>query len=262
MIKKQYLLELNTETPLIKSGQQGKDVQKVQEWINLWKRVDPLWKLSLVMDGDFGPVSASAVKSFQQHHGLAVDGIVGNITWRKLTEPMKNAYTRIDGEGSLRKLVVAYARQHLAASPREFNQNEGTWVRAYMDGNEGTKWPWCMGFAQMVVDQATFTLEQRFTDLLPASYSCDVVGSYGLNQGKLIENAALRKKSIEEGDLFLNVRIPKADWTHVGIITGVDGDWIETIEGNTNDEGSREGYEVCARRRNYKLKKIDVFKLL
>ena len=263
MIKKQYLVELATNTPFIKKGQNSRDVKKVQEWINLWKRFDPdRWKVSVAMDGDFGRVTESAVKAFQKEYDLGVDGIVGNITWRKLTQPMKEAYSRIDGVEDLRELVVAYARQHLKAAPREFNQNEGTWVRAYMDGNEGSKWPWCMGFAQMVVDQATYTIGKKFTELMPASYSCDVVGSYGLNQGKLIENSALRVRSIEPGDFFLNVKVPKADWTHVGIITGVDGEWIETIEGNTNDEGSREGYEVCARRRNYKNKKIDVFKLV
>ncbi len=37
--------------------------------------------------------------------------------------------------------------------------------------------------------------------------------------------------------------------------------WIETIEGNTNDEGSREGYEVCARKRNFKTKNIDIYRI-
>ncbi len=30
-----------------------------------------------------------------------------------------------------------------------------------------------------------------------------------------------------------------------------DADVFHTIEGNTNDDGSRNGYEVCARRRGY-----------
>jgi len=33
---------------------------------------------------------------------------------------------------------------------------------------------------------------------------------------------------------------------HVGIVTGVNGNLYTTIEGNTNNDGSREGYEVCA----------------
>lgn len=37
---------------------------------------------------------------------------------------------------------------------------------------------------------------------------------------------------------------------HTGIIEAVDGDTLTTIEGNTNDDGSREGYEVARRQRS------------
>ena len=66
MIKKQYLLELKTENPFVKNGQKNADVKKVQEWINLWKRVDSNWKVSVGMDGDFGPGTFAAVKAFQK----------------------------------------------------------------------------------------------------------------------------------------------------------------------------------------------------
>lgn len=36
---------------------------------------------------------------------------------------------------------------------------------------------------------------------------------------------------------------------HTGIVEKVDSDFVDTIEGNTNDEGSREGFEVCRRKR-------------
>jgi hypothetical protein len=39
---------------------------------------------------------------------------------------------------------------------------------------------------------------------------------------------------------------------HTGIVERVVGTKIHTIEGNTNDEGSREGYEVCRRKREIK----------
>jgi hypothetical protein len=41
------------------------------------------------------------------------------------------------------------------------------------------------------------------------------------------------------------------DWQHVGIVTSAEKDAFHTIEGNTNDEGSREGFEVCERVRGY-----------
>lgn len=39
---------------------------------------------------------------------------------------------------------------------------------------------------------------------------------------------------------------------HTGIVEQVDMDYIYTIEGNSNDEGSREGYEICRKKRSRK----------
>jgi len=51
--------------------------------------------------------------------------------------------------------------------------------------------------------------------------------------------------------IFLNRRT-SADWTHTGFgFAGYD-EIFRTVEGNTNDEGSREGYEVCQRARGNK----------
>jgi peptidoglycan hydrolase-like protein with peptidoglycan-binding domain len=38
----------------------------------------------LTVDGDFGPLTAAAVKSYQSKHGLGVDGIAGPQTWSSL----------------------------------------------------------------------------------------------------------------------------------------------------------------------------------
>jgi peptidoglycan hydrolase-like protein with peptidoglycan-binding domain len=264
MIKKQYIIELSTAKQFIGIGRDNdpKDVKKVQEWINLWKYNDENWNISLRIDGDFGDVTLAAVRKFQQHFGLGTDGIVGNYTWRQLTKPMRDAFTRINGINDIHDLVVTYAKQHLKAAPHEYNQNEGTWVRAYMDGHEGKEWPWCAGFVQTIVDQASFTIGKSLTDYMPRTYSCDVLGMYGRQKGLLITNAQARQDSgkIKPGDVFLNVK-SAGDWTHTGIVTGVEGDWIHTIEGNTNDEGSREGYEVCKRTRNFRTKEIDIFQV-
>jgi peptidoglycan hydrolase-like protein with peptidoglycan-binding domain len=43
----------------------------------------------VAVDGIFGPNTEAAVKAFQQSNGLAADGIVGPLTWRKLIVQVK-----------------------------------------------------------------------------------------------------------------------------------------------------------------------------
>jgi hypothetical protein len=62
-----------------------------------------------------------------------------------------------------------------------------------------------------------------------------------------IHRKSNRVVSPERGDIFI------MDFGngvgHTGIIEKIDDLHIYTIEGNTNDTGSREGYEVCRRKR-------------
>ncbi len=62
------------------------------------------------------------------------------------------------------------------------------------------------------------------------------------------------KLSPKPGDLFI-MDYGKGKG-HTGIVEKVEGIWIYTIEGNSNDEGSREGFEVCRLRRSIDSKLI------
>jgi len=261
MTKTFYIKELNIKS-LLKVGSTGDDVKKVQEWLNLWRYYKADWFHIVTVDGEYGPQSKKIIMEFQRKMKLEADGVVGVNTFRKLTEPISKAFSFIQGT-ELRTLIVQYAEQHLKNMPRElYNSNQGPWVRAYMDGNEGKQWAWCMGFVQTILDQSFTSLGGNFQSIMPKTYACDVVGEHGKSNGKLLRNVNLRSNPelIEAGDVFLNVKEPW-DWTHTGIVTGLDDDWIHTIEGNTNDEGSREGFEVCRRMRNFKKRNIDIFKV-
>ena len=47
------------------------------------------------------------------------------------------------------------------------------------------------------------------------------------------------------------MRKTPTDWTHTGIVAEIHPEFFRTIEGNTNDDGVREGYEVCTLTRSY-----------
>ncbi|MBW7857513.1 MAG: peptidoglycan-binding protein [Leptonema sp. (in: Bacteria)] len=49
------------------------------------------------IDGAMGPKTQAGIKQFQQSNGVAVDGIVGPVTAKKLAEKLGEASTRAAG---------------------------------------------------------------------------------------------------------------------------------------------------------------------
>lgn len=64
--------------PVLKRGSRGNNVKELQELLNNHG-------YNLKVDGIFGDNTEKAVLQFQLDHQLKVDGIVGKITWNKLT---------------------------------------------------------------------------------------------------------------------------------------------------------------------------------
>ncbi|MGZ8379667.1 MAG: protein with peptidoglycan-binding domain protein, partial [Gemmatirosa sp.] len=82
------------------------------------------------------------------------------------------------------------------------------------------------------------------------TFSCDVLAGSATANRCFVGGTTPGAREITPGSLFL-VRRTRNDWEHVGIVTSIEGDVFRTIEGNTNDAGHREGYEVCARVRAF-----------
>lgn len=65
---------------ILRRGDKGNDVK------NLQYRLKKVLNRNIIVDGDFGPATESAVKLFQSLYGLQVDGIVGYYTDKKIKE--------------------------------------------------------------------------------------------------------------------------------------------------------------------------------
>ena len=230
-----------------KKGSKGKKVRLIQKWLCFHG-------FHICIDGDFGPATDRAVRQFQGRESLEVDGIVGRKTFARLILPMTDALRPIPrDEKSLGQRVVAYAEQHLKQYPREIGgQNKGPWVRLYMKGNEGPASPWCAGFVCFILKQACQSLSVPLP--IKTSVSCDTLATSAKGKGIFLKGSKITNKGqITPGSFFLRRRTPK-DWVHTGIFIRAEDEFFHTIEGNTNDDGSREGYEVCKRIRGYKNK--------
>jgi len=234
--------ELIPQSPLT-IGSSGLPVRRIQEWLTLRG-------YGLIIDGIYGPVTAAVVTQFQEDSVLNATGEVNEETFSCLLQPMMEVLRqRLTMSETINAAVIEYAQAHLAQHPLEVGgQNRGPWVRLYMNGNEGSQWPWCAGFVTFVLHQATESINIEMP--IPGSFSCDTLAAQAQSAGLFLSEADATSSNVLPGSLFL-VRRTDTDWTHVGIIEEASESYFRTIEGNTNDDGDREGYEVCARWRGY-----------
>ena len=221
--------------------------RRVQEWLCLHDRM-------VVVDGEFGGATEAAVRAFQRDNGLQETGLVDEATFKSLVAPMKRVLRpQVDTSLSLGDAIVAVAGAHLKEHPLEVGSvaNSGPWVRLYMDGNSGPDWLWCAGFVTFIMKQAA-ELTGRPAPV-KGSFSCDLLATQAKEKGVFLKEGSATPGTIPPGSFFL-VRRVSNDWIHTGIVSKPEQTAFKTIEGNTNDGGSSNGIEACARTRGYEKK--------
>ena len=177
-----------------------------------------------------------------------------------MRDALASVYSPDDGvPPPLAQLVVDVAAFHLVERPREAGgDNAGPWVRLYMLGQDagiggGESFPWCAGFACFIVQHACRDLGIALPfprQALVANLVKDAKSDGRFIDGDAMGAGAEQAAKVPLGGLFVRRGGPNG-WNHTGIVTSATGDGFRTIEGNTNDEGVREGFEVVARTRSY-----------
>ncbi|MCW8085276.1 peptidoglycan-binding protein [Sabulicella glaciei] len=236
----------------IAEGNRKKDaVRRVQEWCTLHGS-------GTKVDGDFGTGTRDAVRDFQLARGLLGTGAVDERTWAALTAPMHRALAPLqDATAGLHGTVIAVARQHLKEHPREAGgDNRGPWVRLYMAGKEGSDQAWCAGFVCFLLQQAALVLGQPMP--IRRQVGVDALVADAKRDGRFVAGDSLRSPEarmsrLPAGSLFvIRSTTNPNDWIHTGLVAEARGDSFLTIEGNTNSDGSRNGFEATTRSRSYK----------
>lgn len=275
MIKNHYQKELTWNSVISENSNQQQLVTRIQEWINLWYYHSINTGTIIEIDGDFGPITRRAVRKFQRKMNLPITGSVDTDTFSLLSNPIRKAFL-LDSYNSstINNLVIEVATKHFQEKSRELNysnqSNLGPWVRSYCNGLEGNDYPWCLGFVQAILDISYSKLNGIFTDNYFNTLSCDTFGQNAISNDLLIRHEEIIQNPslIRRGDLILLRENNETNkWKHTGIITQVivNDNAIRTIEGNSNSYGSRNGYEVVQRERNFRNPStgaIDVVKLI
>lgn len=138
-------------------------------------------------------------------------------------------------------LKVAESQNGIEEKPR--GSNAGPEVEMYLKSiGLGKGFAWCMAFVYWcVAEQCKAT-----KGINPLLKTGGVLAQWNFcKDKKMILNSS---DTILPGDIFIMQHSPTTG--HTGFVLKVlSKNEIQTIEGNTNDDGSREGYKVCIRTR-------------
>jgi peptidoglycan hydrolase-like protein with peptidoglycan-binding domain len=218
----------------------------------LQARLNDVLGNALVEDGDFGVATEDAVRLFQARYAdptgmeIEVDGRVGPETWAALFGAESVGATK-PAAGDTRGRVLAIARSQIGVCEIPVGSNRGPQVDAYhraagLDPNSGDH-PWCVSFVQWVFRQAFDNSPLYPTAGVHALWKQRKIGSTAI-----VEPDRANARTVRPGMVFaLDTGGGKG---HAGIVEDVDGarGTLLTLEGNTNNGGSREGYGVFRRR--------------
>ena len=145
--------------------------------------------------------------------------------------------------------VLAEARRWLGVREEPKGSNRGVTIdffnyqslRDWRDFPIGVKGaPWCAAFVSTI---GQLGLGHAWP--VERTVSCQAIADWAEERELLHRHPA----AAEEGDLFLLYYQTRRKFGHVGFVTGLQGQTILTLEGNTNFGGSREGYGVFERTR-------------
>ncbi|MHC3467865.1 peptidoglycan-binding protein [Streptomyces sp. 7R007] len=215
----------------IVQGQRGGCVTELQSLLNHHGA-------DLAVDGDFGPLTYSAVRDFQAEKGLSVDGQVGPNTKAALYGAVTPPTSPPPGGGYGKIVDVASAE----AGTLEGSARANSYGAAVGVSLSTRNYAWCATFVSWVAQQTGAT-----------SYRSTWV-SHWVNQARAGNYHLSVTTNPQPGDIVAFDWDGGNDYTggneHIGIVRTVSGgSSFTTVEGNTSDPngGSSDGVFVKTR---------------
>lgn len=145
--------------------------------------------------------------------------------------------------------ALLFAMDALRAHVHEHSTNWGPEIEQYLEeAGIDVPAPWCCAFVNWCAKQAAdLTGEHSPLEDIPLEAYVQAYYNYGKEHGWIVP-----PKDVGTGDLFLLYHQSLGRYAHIGFVLEVreDEGWFETCEGNSNLDGSREGYEVVSKLRD------------
>lgn len=231
---------MNYPGRLIKKGEKDK---KIVEAIQ--KQLNKKGCGELKVDGDFGTKTQSAIKLFQTRNTdqngnlLLIDGVLGAISWASLfgeNSVVQNSTIK----KKLAETAVDFADSQMGVREKG-GANCGPEVEMFLKTvGLGKGYSWCMAFVYWSFEKAAEKLNQEN----PLVKTGGVLKAW--NDAKCTKILSKDSKNnptlVKPGQIF--IMDYGRGFGHTGIVKEVNGGFITTIEGNTNNTQSREGIGV------------------
>jgi hypothetical protein len=200
-------------------------------------------------DGDFGKNTESAVKLFQTRNtdiagnSLVADGQIGAITWAVLfgDRQVKNE-TEVKSPLLAAALMKAITQINVVEQPRGSNRGpevDGFLRSVGLNPAEGN-YSWCAAFVYWCFKEAASAINVSN----PVIRTAGVLDHWNRAKCTRITKALAISEpdQVAPGSIFIIDH--GGGLGHTGIVESVNGGNLVTVEGNTNNGLSREGYGV------------------
>ena len=193
----------------------------------------------LAVDGIFGAATTSAVKLFQTRRDLTPDGAVGPITWDALF--LEPPVVADQAPTPLLGAVLDAAATQLDVRETPGTPNRGPQVDQYVRGvglDPAGGYSWCQAFVYWCFAQAAAQLGAAN----PCVRTAGVLDHWArspLADRVYAQAAGDDPRLVRPGAVFIIDH--GGGKGHAGLVTQVVSGAVATIEGNTNQAGSREG---------------------